>query len=48
MSVAAADRNLLLGIVALQLNFTAREALNTAKHAWVVNKRTPLPPLERY
>ena len=42
MSSAAADRNLLFGIVALQLDFVGRDALIAAMHAWVLRKSTPL------
>ena len=42
MSGAAADRNLLLGIIALQMDFISRDALIAAMHAWVLNKATPL------
>jgi eukaryotic-like serine/threonine-protein kinase len=42
MSGAAADRNLLLGIIALQMDFISRDALIGAMNAWVLNKATPL------
>jgi serine/threonine protein kinase len=42
MSAAAADRNLLVGIIALQMDFIARDALITAMNAWVLNKAKPL------
>jgi serine/threonine-protein kinase len=44
MSRAAAtpDRNILLGFIALQMDFVSREALIAAMHAWVLNKATPL------
>jgi WD40 repeat protein/serine/threonine protein kinase len=42
MAGAAADRNFLLGIVALQMDFITREALIAAMHAWVLNKSLPL------
>ena len=42
MSGAAADRNLLLGIIALQMDFVSREVLIAAMNAWVLNKATPL------
>jgi hypothetical protein len=35
---AAADRNLLFGILALQLDFIPRDALIAAMHAGVLNK----------
>jgi hypothetical protein len=40
-----ADRNLLFGILALQMDFISRDALLTAMHAWVLQKRTPLGQL---
>jgi hypothetical protein len=39
---AAADRNLLFGILALQMDFINREALISAVHAWVLDKAKPL------
>jgi eukaryotic-like serine/threonine-protein kinase len=42
MSGAAADLNLLLGIIALQMDFISRDALIAAMHAWVMNKATRL------
>jgi serine/threonine protein kinase len=39
---AAADRNLLFGIVALQMEFISREALVAAMNAWVLDKSKPL------
>ena len=42
MSSAAADRNLLFGIVALQMDFVGRDALIAAMHAWVLQKATSL------
>src|SRR5262249_35564205 len=36
MSQAAADRNLLFGILALQMDFIRRDALIAAMNAWVV------------
>jgi hypothetical protein len=38
----ATDRNVLLGIVALQMDFISRDALIAAMHAWILNKATPL------
>jgi serine/threonine protein kinase len=38
----AADRNLLLGIIALQMDFICRDDLITAMNAWVLDKATPL------
>ena len=37
-----ADRNLLFGILAVQMNFISRDALITAMHAWVLDKQKPL------
>jgi len=42
MSGAAADRNLLLGIIALQMDFIPRDALVAAMNAWVLKKAIPL------
>jgi serine/threonine-protein kinase len=39
---AVADRNLLCGILALQMDFLSRDALITAMHAWVLDKSKPL------
>jgi tetratricopeptide (TPR) repeat protein len=39
---AAADRNLLYGILALQMDFISRDALIAAMHAWVLDKARPL------
>jgi hypothetical protein len=39
---ASADRNLLFGILALQLDFVTRDALLTAMNAWVLAKHKPL------
>src|SRR4051812_33531358 len=36
------DRNLLLGILALQLDFVTRDQLIAAMHAWILEKATPL------
>jgi serine/threonine-protein kinase len=38
----AADRNLLLGIIALQMDFITRDALIAAMNSWVLSKLTPL------
>jgi hypothetical protein len=38
----AADRNLLFGILALQLDFIDQAALLAAMRAWVFNKSKPL------
>ncbi len=37
-----ADRNLLLGILAVQMEFVARDALIAAMHAWVLERSKPL------
>jgi WD40 repeat protein len=42
MHSAAADRNLLFGILALQMDFISRDQLVAAMHAWVVDKARPL------
>src|SRR5438552_2463525 len=42
MSHAAADRNLLFGILALQMDFIRRDALISAMNAWVLEKAKPL------
>jgi serine/threonine protein kinase/tetratricopeptide (TPR) repeat protein len=42
MAGAAADRNLLVGIIALQMDFISRDALIAAMSAWVLHKATPL------
>jgi hypothetical protein len=39
---AAADRNLLFGILAVQLDFVSRDALIAAMNAWVLDKTKPL------
>src|SRR2546422_1323581 len=42
-----ADRNLLFGILALQMNFVSRDALVAAMHAWVLDKAKPLGQILR-
>lgn len=42
MTASAADRNLLLGVLALQMDFVGRDELIAAMHAWVLEKATPL------
>jgi formylglycine-generating enzyme required for sulfatase activity/tRNA A-37 threonylcarbamoyl transferase component Bud32 len=42
MSNSAADRNLLFGILALQMDFVSRDALIAAMNAWVLDKSKPL------
>ena len=39
---ASADRNLLFGILALQMDFITRDQLVEAMHAWVLAKQRPL------
>jgi formylglycine-generating enzyme required for sulfatase activity/tRNA A-37 threonylcarbamoyl transferase component Bud32 len=41
----AADRNLLFGILALQMDFVSRDGLIAAMHAWVLDKAKPLGQL---
>jgi serine/threonine-protein kinase len=41
-SSPAADRNLLFGVLALQMDFIDRDALIKAMNAWVLEKRKPL------
>ncbi len=41
-SPATADRNLLFGVLALQMDFISREALIRAMNAWVLDKTKPL------
>ncbi|HEV3260118.1 MAG TPA: protein kinase [Gemmataceae bacterium] len=45
MATANADRNLLFGILALQMDFISREGLITAMNAWVLEKSRPLGQL---
>jgi len=45
MATANADRNLLFGILALQMDFISREGLVTAMNAWVLEKSRPLGQL---
>jgi eukaryotic-like serine/threonine-protein kinase len=40
--MSRADRNLLFGILALQMDFISRDALIAAMHAWVLDKAKPL------
>jgi serine/threonine-protein kinase len=42
MSEPSADRNLLFGILALQMDFISRDALIAAMHAWVLDKSRSL------
>jgi serine/threonine-protein kinase len=43
----AADRNLLFGVLALQMNFIGRDDLVAAMHAWVLDKHKPLGQILR-
>src|SRR5262249_30296099 len=47
MPSADADRNLLFGILALQMDFIGRDALIAAMHAWVLDKAKPLGQIFR-
>jgi hypothetical protein len=38
----SADRNLLFGILAMQLDFVTKDALIAAIHAWLLDKAKPL------
>jgi serine/threonine-protein kinase len=42
MPAPSADRNLLFGILALQMDFVHKDALIAAMHAWVLAKHRPL------
>ncbi len=42
MNTANGDRNLLFGILALQMDFIVRDALVRAMNAWVLDKAKPL------
>jgi hypothetical protein len=42
MASPDADRNLLFGILALQMDFVTRDELIAAMNAWVLEKRKPL------
>ncbi len=44
-STARADRNLLFGILALQMDFVTRDQLVAGMHAWVLDKAKPLGQL---
>ncbi|HJZ59255.1 MAG TPA: hypothetical protein VKE74_30195, partial [Gemmataceae bacterium] len=41
-SPLAADRNLLFGVLALQMDFVTRDALVRGMNAWVLDKHKPL------
>src|SRR5438034_967380 len=43
----AADRNLLFGILALQMDFISRDQLIAAMNAWVLDKAKPLGQILR-
>ena len=45
MARVDADRNLLLGILAAQMDFITRDALFEAMNAWIIRKETPLGAL---
>ena len=45
MARVDADRNLLLGILAQQMDFVSRDALFEAMNAWIIRKETPLGAL---
>jgi serine/threonine-protein kinase len=47
MSQAASDRNLLFGILAVQMDFVSRDALLAAMSAWVLDKAKPLGQILR-
>src|SRR5262245_22253658 len=42
MAHAHSDRNLLFGVLALQMDFVSRDALIAAVNAWVLGKSKPL------
>src|SRR5947208_251436 len=42
MSPSPADRNLVFGVLALQMNFVGRDDLIAAMHAWALDQGTPL------
>src|SRR5256885_1296249 len=44
---ASADRNLLFGILAVQLDFVSRDALIGAMNAWLLDKARPLGDILR-
>jgi serine/threonine-protein kinase len=46
-SSPAADRNLLFGVLALQMDFVSRDDLVAAMHAWVLDKRRRLGDILR-
>ena len=42
MPNSTSDRNLLFGILALQMDFISRDSLVAAMNAWVLDKQIPL------
>src|SRR5262245_24273019 len=42
MSSPSSDRNLLLGVIALQLDFISSDGVLAAMHAWILKMSTPL------
>src|SRR5947207_10670662 len=44
---ASADRNLLFGILAVQLDFVSKDALIAAMNAWLLDKGKPLGDILR-
>jgi serine/threonine-protein kinase len=46
-SIPSADRNLLFGVLALQMDFISHEALIAAMQTWVVHKQQPLGQILR-
>lgn len=42
MSAASSDRNLLFGVLALQMDFLDRDALIAAMQSWIFDKARPL------
>src|SRR5438552_1894426 len=47
MAAPSADRNLLFGILAVQLDFVSRDALIAAMNAWLLDKSKPLGDILR-
>ena len=45
MNGAVGDRNLLVGILAVQMDFIRRDQLIAAMNAWVLEKQTPIEEL---
>jgi WD40 repeat protein/serine/threonine protein kinase len=42
VSAPSADRNLIFGLLAMQMDFVTREQLLDAMHAWMLEKQTPV------